>query len=41
MTGVRNTGNVLPNPDAVDQFRVDTNNSAPNTAVPVPAWSPH
>lgn len=26
MTGVRNTGNVLPNPDAIDQFRVDTNN---------------
>lgn len=26
MTGLRNTGNVQPNPDAVDQFRVDTNN---------------
>ena len=26
MTGVRNTGNVIPNPDAIDQFRVDTNN---------------
>ena len=26
MTGVRNTGNVLPNPDAIDQFVVDTNN---------------
>jgi len=26
MTGVRNTGNVLPNPDAIDQFTVQTNN---------------
>jgi outer membrane receptor protein involved in Fe transport len=26
MTGVRNTGNVLPNPDAMDQFNVQTNN---------------
>jgi outer membrane receptor protein involved in Fe transport len=26
MTGVRNTGNVIPNPDAIDQFAVDTNN---------------
>jgi hypothetical protein len=26
MTGVRNTGNPLPNPDAISQFRVDTNN---------------
>lgn len=26
MTGVRSTGNVLPNPDAVDQFNVETNN---------------
>ena len=26
MTGVRNTGNVIPNPDAIDQFRVETNN---------------
>lgn len=26
MTGVRNTGNVLPNPDAIDQFNVQTNN---------------
>jgi outer membrane receptor protein involved in Fe transport len=26
MTGVRNTGNVIPNPDAVDQFNVQTNN---------------
>jgi hypothetical protein len=26
MTGLRNTGNVQPNPDAVDQFRVETNN---------------
>jgi hypothetical protein len=26
MTGLRNTGNVLPNPDAIDQFVVDTNN---------------
>ena len=26
MTGVRDTGNVLPNPDAVDQFNVQTNN---------------
>jgi Carboxypeptidase regulatory-like domain/TonB-dependent Receptor Plug Domain len=26
MTGVRNTGNVLPNPDAIDQFAVQTNN---------------
>lgn len=26
MTGVRNTGNVIPNPDALDQFAVDTNN---------------
>jgi outer membrane receptor protein involved in Fe transport len=26
MTGLRNTGNNLPNPDALSQFRVDTNN---------------
>ena len=26
MTGLRNTGNVIPNPDAIDQFVVDTNN---------------
>jgi outer membrane receptor protein involved in Fe transport len=26
MTGVRNTGNVVPNPDAIDQFNVQTNN---------------
>ena len=26
MTGVRNTGNALPNPDAVQEFRVETNN---------------
>lgn len=26
MTGVRDTGNVLPNPDAIDQFNVQTNN---------------
>ena len=26
MTGVRDTGNVLPNPDAMDQFNVQTNN---------------
>jgi hypothetical protein len=26
MTGLRNTGNVQPNPDAIDQFRVETNN---------------
>jgi outer membrane receptor protein involved in Fe transport len=26
MTGVRDTGNVIPNPDAVDQFNVQTNN---------------
>ncbi len=26
MTGVRNTGNVLPNPDAIDQFNVQTSN---------------
>lgn len=26
MTGVRDTGNVLPNPDAIDQFNVETNN---------------
>jgi hypothetical protein len=26
MTGVRNTGNVIPNPDALDQFAVETNN---------------
>ena len=26
MTGVRNTGNVLPNPDAIDQFSVQTSN---------------
>src|SRR5438445_1469363 len=25
MTGLRNTGNIAPNPDAVDQFRVVTN----------------
>ena len=26
MTGLRNTGNILPNPDALQEFRVDTNN---------------
>jgi hypothetical protein len=26
MTGLRNTGNVIPNPDAIDQFAVETNN---------------
>jgi hypothetical protein len=26
MTGVRDTGNVIPNPDALDQFNVQTNN---------------
>lgn len=26
MTGLRNTGNPLPNPDAIREFRVDTNN---------------
>ena len=26
MTGVRSTGNVIPNPDAIDQFHVETNN---------------
>jgi outer membrane receptor protein involved in Fe transport len=26
MTGVRDTGNVIPNPDAIDQFNVQTNN---------------
>ncbi len=26
MTGIRNTGNILPNPDAVQEFRVQTNN---------------
>lgn len=26
MTGVRNTGNVVPNPDAIDQFSVQTSN---------------
>jgi len=25
MTGVRNTGNILPNPDAIEEFRVHTN----------------
>jgi outer membrane receptor protein involved in Fe transport len=26
MTGLRNSGNVIPNPDAISQFSVDTNN---------------
>ena len=26
MTGLRNTGNVLPNPDAIQEFRIQTNN---------------
>ncbi len=26
MTGLRNTGNAIPNPDAIDQFHVDTSN---------------
>ncbi|SNS97928.1 Carboxypeptidase regulatory-like domain-containing protein [Granulicella rosea] len=26
MTGVRNTGNVIPNPDAIEQFTLETNN---------------
>jgi Carboxypeptidase regulatory-like domain len=25
MTGIRNTGNILPNPDAIQEFRVETN----------------
>lgn len=25
MTGIRNTGNILPNPDAIEEFRVQTN----------------
>ena len=25
MTGLRNTGNIVPNPDAVEEFRVVTN----------------
>src|SRR5438067_4931774 len=28
MTGIRNTGNILPNPDAIQEFRVQTNNYA-------------
>ena len=26
MTGLRNTGNILPNPDAIDEYRVETSN---------------
>jgi Carboxypeptidase regulatory-like domain len=26
MTGLRNTGNILPNPDALEEYRVETNN---------------
>jgi hypothetical protein len=26
MTGLRNTGNILPNPDAIEEFRIQTNN---------------
>src|SRR5207244_1069217 len=26
MTSLRNTGNILPNPDAIQEFRVQTNN---------------
>jgi len=26
MTGLRNTGNILPNPDAIQEYRVETNN---------------
>lgn len=26
MTGLRNTGNILPNPDAIEEYRVETNN---------------
>jgi len=26
MTSLRNTGNVLPNPDAIAEYRVETNN---------------
>src|SRR6266404_8194008 len=28
MTGLRNTGNILPNPDAIQEYRVQTNNYA-------------
>lgn len=28
MTGLRNTGNILPNPDTIQEFRVQTNNYA-------------
>jgi len=33
MTGLRNTGNIAPNPDAVDEFRVVTKATAPNTDI--------
>ena len=36
MTGVRNTGNPLPNPDAIREFRVDTNNFSAQFAKPQP-----
>jgi hypothetical protein len=29
MTGLRNTGNILPNPDAIQEYRVETNNYDP------------
>jgi hypothetical protein len=29
MTGLRNTGNILPNPDAIQEYRVQTNNYDP------------
>jgi hypothetical protein len=37
MTGVRNTGNPLPNPDAIREFAVQTNNFRRSTAATPPA----
>ena len=31
MTGLRNTGNILPNPDAIQEFKVQTNATTRST----------
>jgi hypothetical protein len=39
ITGMRNYGNPSPNPDAVEEFRVETSAFGRNTANSPPLWS--